>query len=289
MRPGLLRRAWAQSRGSASLTAADGEQGRLALLVLAAAAVAWLILVFAHAGASSSPFDHSQLGGSSAEHSGGAEHHSGGAEHRREGLVLVGWSVMVVAMMLPPALPLLLMVRRLVGRQPHTVMLTAMAAGAFLLAWIVVGAVLVAGDTALHALTADGTTESWHPLITGAVFLGAGMYQVSPLKKWCLRACRSPRSFALAHWRGYHGPTVEVLAVTSSYALSCIGCCWALMALCFAVGQAALPVMVVLAVLMAAERLVSWGQRLVLPAGLVLMILGAAIALRLLPAGLVTG
>lgn len=288
MRPGRLRRIVAQSRGSASVTAAGGEPRRLALLVLAAAALAWLILVFTHAGASSSPFDHSQLG-ASAEHSGGVEHHSGGAEHRREGLVLVGWSVMVVAMMLPPALPLLLMVRRLVGRQPHPVMLTAMAAAAFMLAWIVVGAVMVAGDTALHALTADATTESWHPFITGAVLLGAGMYQISPLKKRCLRACRSPRSFALAHWRGYRGPTVEVLAVTSSYALFCIGCCWALMALCFAVGQAALPAMVVLAVLMAAERLVSWGQRLVLPSGLGLMILGAAIALRLLPTGLVTG
>ena len=69
------------------------------------------------------------------------------------------------------------------------------------------------------------------------------------------------------------------MALSGAYALSCIGCCWALMLICFAVGTAALPVMVALALVMAAERLAPWGRRLVRPSGLVLIVLGAVTAL----------
>ena len=79
---------------------------------------------------------------------------------------------------------------------------------------------------------------------------------------------------------------VEAATVTGAYAVSCAGCCWALMAVSFAVGAAALPVMVVLAVLMAAERLVRRGRRLVRPVGVVTVALGIAVLLDLLPAGL---
>ena len=77
--------------------------------------------------------------------------------------------------------------------------------------------------------------------------------------------------------------------MVAAYAASCIGCCWALMAVCFAVGTAAaLPVMVLLAAVMAAERLATRGQRLVRPGGVAVAALGFALAVGLLPAGLVT-
>ncbi|EYT53283.1 DUF2182 domain-containing protein [Kocuria sp. UCD-OTCP] len=196
------------------------------------------------------------------------------------GAVALGaWGFMVVAMMLPPALPLLQTVRRLVSHQPDPWRLTVLSAMTFVGAWMVVGAVLVAGDLGVRALASSGWLTLDPRWVTGAVLIGAGVYQFTPLKDLCLRGCRSPRSFVLAHWQGRRSSSAETFALSGAYALSCIGCCWALMLICFTVGTAALPAMVALSVIMAAERLVSWGRRLVRPAGFALIALGAATAL----------
>lgn len=257
------------------------------LVLLGAAAVAWVALVLSHSGDGSSFLDHERLAGPDAHGAAGLhhEHHPAGADVgdlvTPGVVVLAGWSVMVLAMMVPPALPMLTMVRQLVARRRNPWLLFGAGLGAFASAWIAVGAALVVGDAILHRTTAD-LAPSWHisNLVPGLVLAGAGVYQFTPLKNACLQACRSPRGFALAHWQGRRTPATEVMTVTGAYALSCIGCCWALMAISFAVGVAALPVMVALAVLMAGERLVPWGRRLVQPAGVLLVVLGAATCLR---------
>lgn len=196
------------------------------------------------------------------------------------GFVAVGgWMLMVVAMMLPPALPLLQTVRRLVSRQPDPWRLTTLSAMTFVGAWTIVGAVVVVGDLGVRALAERGWSGADPRWVTAGVLVLAGVYQFTPLKDLCLRGCRSPRSFVLAHWQGRRSPGTETVALSGAYALSCIGCCWALMLICFAVGTAALPVMVALTLVMAAERLVPWGRRLVRPSGLVLIVLGAVTAL----------
>lgn len=274
------------------------EGQRLTLVVLETAVLAWFALLFLHGGDGSSILDHHRLGGGDHAHGAtatearenGADQHlevrGGAGTHEPAGLttsalvVLGGWSVMVLAMMLPPALPMLFVVGRLVSRHPYARLLLLAGAAAFVTAWTVVGAVMIAGDAALHTLTAD-LSPRWQlaDLVPAAVLVGAGVFQLTPLKRSCLRACRSPRSFALAHWRGRRPPLLEVMTLSGAYALACIGCCWALMAISFAVGVAALPVMVVLAVFMAAERLTSWGHRLVRPAGILLIAIGLGVAL----------
>lgn len=267
----------------------------LALVVVALAAVAWVAVALTHGTA----LDHHALGGLLASPDASADHHSHGADHAEHGggaasagpgaatvalLILGGWSVMVVAMMLPPALPLLRTLRGLTARQRHSHTLVLLGAAAFVGIWTWVGAVLVGGDAVLHAVVERQPWADRAPqFVTGAVLAGAGLYQFTPLKRACLRACRSPRSFALAHWSGRRSAAAELVAVSSSYAVSCVGCCWALMAVSLAVGAAALPVMVVLAGVMAAERLVSWGRRLVTPIGLALIALGALTAFGLSP------
>lgn len=258
----------------------------LALAVLVLAAAAWIAVALTH-GAS---LNHQALGGllpdagSSHEHSGHEGHSSSQGAAAATLLVLGGWSLMVVAMMFPPALPLLQTLRSLVGQRRHNLALLVMAAGAFLAVWTVVGAMMIGGDAVLHATAERLPWAAQNPrLITGAVLAAAGLYQFTPLKRACLRACRSPRSFALAHWRGRRAPALELATVSAAYAVSCVGCCWALMAISLAVGAAALPAMVILAVVMAAERLVSWGRRLVAPVGVALISLGALTALGLLP------
>lgn len=196
------------------------------------------------------------------------------------GMVAVGgWALMVVAMMLPPALPLLQTLRQLVSRQPDPWRLTVLGAMTFVGAWTAVGAAVVAGDLGVRALAERSWPEADPRWVTAGVLVLAGVYQFTPLKDLCLRGCRSPRSFVLAHWQGRRSPGTETVALSGAYSLSCIGCCWALMLICFAVGTAALPVMVALSLVMAAERLVPWGRRLVRPSGLVLIVLGAVTAL----------
>src|SRR4029079_17154611 len=70
-------------------------------------------------------------------------------------------------------------------------------------------------------------------LVGGALFLGAGLYQFSPLKKACLTLCQRPFPFFFANW------TIEpsgVLWLGARLGMICIGCCWAMMALMFALG-----------------------------------------------------
>jgi predicted metal-binding membrane protein len=265
------------------------SQGGVAVAVLVLAGSAWVVLALTHGTA----LDHHRLGlltapaDPAAPAPAHAEHmHSSAPGHGLALgpalLVVAGWAVMTVAMMLPPALPLVHTLHRLVSRRRARWALLAAGVAAFVAVWAVAGVVLLAGDAALNALA-----RSWHDLspayVTAAVLAGAGVYQLSPLKAVCLRACRSPRSFALAHWRGRRPAALELVTVSGTYALVCVGCCWALMAVTLAVAVAALPVMVVLAAVMAAERLVSWGRRLVIPIGIALLILGALTAFELLP------
>ncbi len=261
------------------------DQNIVALGVLVAAATAWGLLFLSH-----------DVVGHGGEHVFAVEMGVGdGADSPHDhhdvtalapppalvgGLIAVGgWALMVVAMMLPPALPLLQTLRRLVSRQPDPWRLTVLGAMTFVGAWTVVGTAVVAGDLGVRALAErswPGTDPRW---ATAGVLVLAGVYQFTPLKELCLRGCRSPRSFVLTHWQGQRSSGAETVALSGAYALSCIGCCWALMLICFAVGAAALPVMVALALVMAAERLVPWGHRLVRPSGLVLIALGAVTAL----------
>lgn len=274
----------------------------LALSVIAVAVLSWALLAWSATGSGPSGFDHHSLGVGGGhgpefaphDHAVGAAPHShAGASASPEGLtpgaltaVVAGWAVMVVAMMLPPALPLLQLVRRLVAGRRHPGMLVALGASSFVAVWTVAGIVLVAGDAGLHELSERVRWLGEHPeLVAGFVLIGAGSYQFSPLKDACLRACRTPRSFAVAHWRGRRPVEMEVVTVTGAYAASCVGCCWALMAVSFAVGAAAMPVMVILTLVMAAERLARWGRRLVRPVGIATTALGAVVALGLVPAG----
>lgn len=260
----------------------DSDRELTVLVVLALAALAWTLLAMTHTGHAGGPAPgvDRTLGGH-AEHSSTAGDGPSSPVLALGLLGLTGWVLMVVAMMLPPALPLLQTARRLAARRPDPWRLTALSAMTFVWVWTGVGAVLVTGDLGVRALWAGQGWTALPPTVSGAVLLAAGLYQFSPLKDRCLRGCRSPRSFALAHWHGRRPPGAEMVALSGAYAVSCVGCCWALMLVCFAVGTAALPAMVALSVLMAAERLVPWGRRLVRPAGLLLVGLGAAVLLDL--------
>ncbi len=237
--------------------------------VLAVALAAWVGVVVGHT--STQPHD---------------GHHTGVATSTVAiAISVAGWTLMVLAMMLPPALPLVGLLGRLLAGQGREAARQAGALVSFVGVWVAVGTVLVTGAAVLHLALGDLSTEAQGRL-AGVVVVLAGAYQFTPIKNACLTACRTPRWFALRLW-GRHGPTRDAAAIAGAYGLSCVGCCWALMVLCLGTGALALPVMVVLAVVMATERLLPGGRVVARATGVALVLLGLALVANLLPPVLV--
>ena len=87
------------------------------------------------------------------------------------------------------------------------------------------------------------------------VIVVAAVYELTPLKDACLTRCRGPLGFVASDWRDGRGGGVSMGVEHGAW---CIGCCWALMATLFALGVMSLTWMLVVAVLVAAEKLLPW-------------------------------
>jgi predicted metal-binding membrane protein len=168
------------------------------------------------------------------------------------------WAVMMTAMMLPSAVPMI----RLAGH-PH-----AVAAG-----YVGVWALFSIGATALQ--WALGRAAILNPMMevasprTGAALLAiAGIYQWTPLKQACLTTCQSPMAFLARRWRSGLGGAVRMGA---EHGVHCVGCCWALMLLLFAGGVMNVTIIAGLAALVAIEKLAPFGGRSARITGAVMM------------------
>jgi predicted metal-binding membrane protein len=186
-------------------------------------------------------------------------------------LFALGWLLMTVAMMLPGSLPLINLFRRVVVARPERNGLVARLLLGYLAVWLLFGVVADLADVGLHALVAwSAPGPVAVEAIASAVALAAGVYQFTPLKHLCLERCRSPLSFLVQHWRGRDGAG-DALRLGVRHGLFCLGCCWTLMLLMFALASANLAWMLVLGALMAAERTSSWGRLLTRPTGFALI------------------
>lgn len=186
-------------------------------------------------------------------------------------LFLAGWTLMLLAMMLPTATKLLAAVARIGGDRAAARRLQLLAAAGFIATWIAVGYAFRTGDVLVHA-TVDsiGWLQQRPELIPAAVLAAAGLFQFSALKHRCLTACRTPTSFLYRHWHGEH-PDRDALRIGMSYGVSCVGCCWALMLVMFGLGTVSLAWMLALATVMAVEKNSAFGARLSAPVGLLLI------------------
>ena len=184
------------------------------------------------------------------------------------------WAVMMVGMMLPSAVPVILLVllayRRRGDRRARV------SAGAFVtgyvLAWTMFSALAAGAQVALHraALLSAGMT-SRSTLLAGAILLVAGVYQWLPLKNACLTHCQSPIGFLATHWReGASG----ALTMGLRHGAFCVGCCWALMALLFVVGVMNLLWVAAIATFVLLEKLAPQGPPIGRAAGVLLILWG---------------
>ena len=189
-----------------------------------------------------------------------------------------GWLLMTAAMMLPTTLPLTeLFLRMVAPRKDWRAMLSLLIAG-YLAVWMAFGVAVHALDAGAHATLAYIAwlvTNGW--IVAAVTFAAAGLFQFSTLKHWCLERCRSPRGFIVSHWHGISARR-EAFMLGVWHGLFCLGCCWALMLVVFALGMSNFGWMLLFGSVMAVEKNMSWGHRVSAPLGIALMLGSAAIA-----------
>jgi predicted metal-binding membrane protein len=150
----------------------------------------------------------------------------------------------------------------------------------YLSVWVMFGIAVYVGDSVLHRMVGQNAWVAervW--MLGGIALLLAGVYQFTPLKYHCLEKCRSPFGFITSHWRGGN-ESGQAFRLGVHHGLFCVGCCWTLMLLMFAVGVGNFGWMLVLGAVMAIEKNLAWGRRLSAPLGVVLLAGGAASLLQ---------
>ncbi len=181
--------------------------------------------------------------------------------------MLAMWWVMMIAMMVPSAAPMILLHARVAQHAPGGSALdgpfgssAAFAAG-YLVCWFGFSLFAVVLQFALEQLRLlDGMTMwSVNAWLTGGLFIAAALYQLSPIKQACLGHCRSPAAFLAHHRRPGARGAFRLGLVHGAY---CVGCCWVLMLLLFAAGIMNLVWIVGLAALVLIEKLVPFGARI---------------------------
>ena len=231
------------------------ERGLIAAAIAIAALLAWFYLA---AGAGIEP--HGQMAGM--------------APNPLPALV-ARWWVMMAAMMLPSAAPTILLyarVRQQRGGDSAIASSTVFLAG-YLLVWL---AFSVAAALAQQRL-AGATMRIGDASAQAALLLAAGAYQLSPLKTACLRVCRSPAAFLARHWRPGVTGAIRLGMLHGAW---CLGCCWALMALLFVGGVMNIAWVLLIAALVAVEKLLPRGLWVARATGVAMLIVGGAILLR---------
>jgi len=180
-------------------------------------------------------------------------------------LVFLMWTLMMAAMMLPSAMPGILLYGRTRGHPG------AFAAG-YLLVWFAFSAFATLLQWGLlRAALVTPMMVSASPALSAAILIAAGLFQLTPLKDACLTRCRSPLGAVLGGTARRSNPLGDGLR----NGLDCLGCCFALMCVLFAVGVMSLPWVFLIAAYVALEKLaprVAWLPR---SAGVVLCLWGA--------------
>jgi predicted metal-binding membrane protein len=196
-------------------------------------------------------------------------------------LVFAMWWVMMVAMMLPSAAPMLLLFAR-VSRKNKAAgasqAATAWFAAGYLLAWGGFGVVATALQWGLESARLLSpmlaTTNHW---LGAGILVAAGLWQLTPFKAVCLRHCRSPLSFLFGNWRKGRLGALQMGLAHGAY---CLGCCWFLMALLFFGGVMNLYWIAGLAVFVLLEKTIPLGHWFGRVAGIALIAWGTALAIQ---------
>ncbi|HJT80171.1 MAG TPA: DUF2182 domain-containing protein [Chthoniobacterales bacterium] len=185
------------------------------------------------------------------------------------------WSVMMLAMMLPSAAPMLLTFagvarsRRRAGRPYIPV---AVFAAGYIAIWSLFSVVAAVAQWLLHrsALLSPMMVSS-SGLLAGTLLLMAGAFQFTALKDSCLRKCRGPLEFIMTRWREGAGGAFRMGVEHGAF---CAGCCWALMALLFVLGVMNILWIAILTIIVGLEKMLPRVRWFSVASGCVLLAWG---------------
>jgi predicted metal-binding membrane protein len=227
---------------------------------------AWIVCAWAERNGSAALFHHHAL------------YESGRPYWLAALMVLAAWQVMTAAMMLPSSLGFIRMYAATAAGAPGFAFALGLFLAGYFAVWSAFALLAFAGDMQLHRLVDAWPALASHAALVPAATLAlAGIYQFTPLKDACLRACRHPGLYLVQHYRR---GALNGLRLGFGHSLFCVGCCWALMLVMFAAGVAHLAWMGALAIIMLVEKGVPGGDRIVAPVGAAFIVL-AVIALIL--------
>jgi predicted metal-binding membrane protein len=186
------------------------------------------------------------------------------------------WLVMMAGMMAPATAPTLLLFAAAHRARGGGLTPTAFFGLGYLAVWGGFSGLAALAQWALHqAALLSPTMAASSPYLGGGILIAAGAYQLTPMKGACLAHCRSPLGFLMSHWRdGSRG----ALVMGARHGLYCLGCCWALMCVLFAVGVMNLAWVAALSAVVLVEKVGPGGIRLARAAGVVTMIFGIVVA-----------
>ncbi len=203
------------------------------------------------------------------------------------------WVVMMAAMMFPSVWPTLSLYGMIMRNRATSSVSTggragvasAAFVGGYLASWTAYG-LLAFGALEIASRAGLGGLSDVHlaRYVVAPVALAAALYQLAPLKQACLRHCRGPFSFLLAHWRDGLRGGARMGAIHGGY---CVGCCWMLMLVLLSVGLMSITWMAIVSIAIAVEKLTptrsTWLPSSLLGIGLAALGLVALIRPTLLP------
>jgi predicted metal-binding membrane protein len=190
-------------------------------------------------------------------------------------VVFLMWCVMMVAMMVPSAAPMVLIHAAISRKQENAdrpLAATALFVAGYLTVWTAFSFVATTLQWGLESLgIVTGMMEIASPVIAGLVLITAGLYQLTPLKKVCLKHCQNPLTFIIQHWRLGKAGAFRMGLDHGGY---CFGCCWFLMALLFVGGIMNLIWIAGIAVYVGIEKFAVGNRWLTIATGMTLTVAG---------------
>jgi predicted metal-binding membrane protein len=175
------------------------------------------------------------------------------------------WMVMMVAMMLPAAIPVTLVyvaVAKKASRQAAPVAPASALLAGYIGTWVLFGVAATAAQWALQRIGILSSTMAGNDAVFGGVVVSAaGIYQLSALKGKCLAQCRDPARLIADRWRP---GSLGAIRMGTELGVYCLGCCWALMALLFVGGVMNLLWVAIIATFILLEKIApmarTWGR-----------------------------
>jgi predicted metal-binding membrane protein len=196
-------------------------------------------------------------------------------------LVLAMWAAMTLAMMLPTTGPMILTYAELAdtaARKGERIISPLVLTAGYITVWLGFAVLATALQVTLATIAQLDLTRAETP-ISGMIFFAVGLYQFSVLKQACLTQCQHPFPFFLANW------TTQLRGVFQlglRQGLNCLGCCWALMLIMFAVGAMNVIWMAALGAIMAIEKIAP-DTRFAHMVGFTFIAIGAILVLSVMP------